>query len=188
MATRPTAQRQKTPTTNGADGRGRTRAAKPQNASTVVKDGNGRAAGVVAEADLRELLGALRAARDGATGIRLNGRKSGIIGELAQAFNQLAETREQATREIERVTKVVGREGRLTERAETSSFSGTWERGLRSLNGLIDDLVRPTTEVARVIDAVADGDLSQKMALTIDAQPVRGEFRRIGTTVNSMVD
>src|SRR5947209_16364757 len=59
---------------------------------------------------------------------------------------------------------------------------------LDSINDLIDDLVRPTTEVARVIDAVADGDLTQKMALTIDGQPVKGEFQRIGTTVNSMVD
>src|SRR3712207_2696123 len=53
---------------------------------------------------------------------------------------------------------------------------------------MIDDLVRPTTEVARVIDAVAEGDLSQKMALKIEGQPVRGEFLRIGTTVNTMVD
>ena len=48
--------------------------------------------------------------------------------------------------------------------------------------------MQPTTEVARVIGAVAQGDLSQKMALEIDGQPVKGEFLRIGTTVNAMVD
>ena len=53
---------------------------------------------------------------------------------------------------------------------------------------MIDDLVRPTTEIARVIDAVAEGDLSQKMDCKIDGRPVRGEFLRIGTTVNAMVD
>src|SRR5205807_2072616 len=47
---------------------------------------------------------------------------------------------------------------------------------------------RPTTEVARVIEAVAEGDLSQHMALEIAGQPVKGEFERIGTTVNKMVD
>src|SRR5206468_948990 len=57
-----------------------------------------------------------------------------------------------------------------------------------SVNGLIEDLSRPTTEVARVIEAVAHGDLSQKMALKIEGQPVKGEFLRIGTAVNSMVD
>ena len=53
---------------------------------------------------------------------------------------------------------------------------------------MIDDLVRPTIEVSRVLDAVAEGDLSQKMALKIEGQPVRGEFLRIGTTVNTMLD
>ena len=53
---------------------------------------------------------------------------------------------------------------------------------------MIDDLSRPTLEVARVIDAVAEGDLSQKMQLKIEGRAVKGEFLRIGTTVNSMVD
>ncbi|MGH2856754.1 MAG: HAMP domain-containing protein, partial [Solirubrobacteraceae bacterium] len=66
--------------------------------------------------------------------------------------------------------------------------TGAWATGVDSLNGLIDDLVRPTTEIARVIVAVAEGDLSQKMALTIGGQPLRGEFLRIGRTVNTMVD
>ena len=43
-------------------------------------------------------------------------------------------------------------------------------------------------EVARVITAVAGGDLSQKMALEIEGKAVRGEYLRIGTTVNTMVD
>src|SRR5206468_3916047 len=65
---------------------------------------------------------------------------------------------------------------------------GGWADQAASVNGLIEDLSRPTTEVARVIEAVAEGDLSQKMALKIEGQPVKGEFLRIGTAVNSMVD
>ena len=87
-----------------------------------------------------------------------------------------------------RVGRAIGREGRLTERAGTPTLTGNWASTQNAINTLIDDLVRPTTEVARVIDAVADGDLSQKMPLPIEGQPVKGEFRRIGTTVNSMVD
>jgi methyl-accepting chemotaxis protein len=52
----------------------------------------------------------------------------------------------------------------------------------------ISGLVQPSTEVARVISAVAEGDLTQKMALEIEGQPVKGEFLRIGRTVNAMVD
>ena len=137
---------------------------------------------------LIELRDALRAAKPARVGVRLNARRAGLAGELARAFNELADTREHTTRELVRVSRTIGREGRLTERAELPGLTGTWAQTLDALNTVIDDLVRPTTEVARVIDAVADGDLSQKMALTIEGQPLKGEFLRIGTTVNAMVD
>jgi HAMP domain len=76
----------------------------------------------------------------------------------------------------------------MTERARLEGAAGAWSESVDWLNWLIDNLVRPTTEVARVIGAVADGDLSQKMALKIGGQPVRGEFLSIGTTVNTKVD
>src|SRR3546814_6640526 len=49
-------------------------------------------------------------------------------------------------------------------------------------------MVQPTTEVARVIGAVAKGDLSQSMAVEVDGRPLRGEFLRIGEVVNRMVE
>ncbi len=52
----------------------------------------------------------------------------------------------------------------------------------------LSDLVAPANEVVRVINAVAKGDLSQKMSLEIEGRPVCDEFLRIGTTVNSMID
>ena len=87
-----------------------------------------------------------------------------------------------------RVERVVGREGRMTERAALREMNGGWAASVGSINALIGDLVQPTTEVARVISAVAEGDFTQKMALEIEGQQVKGEFLRIGTTVNSMVD
>ena len=92
------------------------------------------------------------------------------------------------SREISRVGKIIGREGRMTERVSLAEADGEWARSVDSLNALIDDLVRPITEVARVIVAVAEGDLNEKMALKISGQPVKGEFLRIGTTVNTMVE
>src|SRR4029079_17817233 len=77
----------------------------------------------------------------------------------------------------------------MTERVSLGEHvAGGWATSVGSINALIGDLVQPTTEVARVISAVAEGDLAQKMALEIEGQPVKGEFLRIGTTVNSMVD
>ena len=145
-------------------------------------------AATLAEADLADLLAALRAARDGDFSQRLKPRANGAMGEVAAALNALLERNDEMSRELVRVGKIIGREGRMTERAELSDAGGAWATGVDALNALIDDLVRPTTEVARVIGAVADGDLSQKMALKIGGQPVKGEFLNIGTTVNTMVD
>ncbi|HEX5923264.1 MAG TPA: HAMP domain-containing protein, partial [Baekduia sp.] len=139
-------------------------------------------------AALRRLLQALESAADGDFSRRLPARRKGLLGELEIAFNRLAERSQAQTTELARVARQIGREGRMTERARTDGAKGDYLERVQTVNGLIDDLVRPTTEVARVIVAVAEGDLSQKMAMEIDGQPVKGEFARIGTTVNAMVD
>jgi signal transduction histidine kinase/HAMP domain-containing protein len=140
------------------------------------------------DAGLEELLTALRAASAGDFSARLSTRRRGLLGEIATEFNELAATNQRMAKELVRVGRIIGREGRMTERATLAGSSGAWATSIDSVNALIDDLVRPTTEVARVIGAVAEGDLSQKMALKIEGQPVKGEFLRIGTTVNTMVD
>ncbi len=145
-------------------------------------------AGTVDEKTLRQLLAGLRAANAGDFDLRLEEGQGGLSGQLAKAFNDLADRRSALTDELQRVAHVVKRDGRLTERVSVPRARGAWKQAVEAVNGMIDDLVRPTTEIARVIDAVAEGDLSQKMDLRIDGRPLRGEFRRIGTTVNAMVD
>ena len=115
-------------------------------------------------------------------------RQKGLMRDIALNYNELIEAQARVTKELARLAKIIGREGRMTERAVVPAASGEWAAALESVNDLIDDLVRPTTEIARVMDAVADGDLTQKMQLKIGGQPVKGEFLRIGTTVNEMVD
>src|SRR6201747_2717894 len=131
---------------------------------------------------------ALRAAAGGDFSVRLPARRRDAIGALEAAYNQLAARNAALEAELVRIGQIIGREGRMTERARLQNADGGWVTTIGSVNGLIHDLVRPTTEVARVIVAVAEGDLSQKMALEIEGRPVKGEFARIGTTVNSMVD
>ena len=140
------------------------------------------------EPALTRLEQALRAAAAGDFGVRLPARRKDAVGALERAYNELAARNAALESELVRVGQIIGREGRMTERARLQGAAGGWSTTIDSLNGLIDDLVRPTTEVARVIVAVAEGDLSQKMALEIEGRPVKGEFARIGTTVNSMVD
>ncbi|MGZ3477126.1 MAG: HAMP domain-containing protein, partial [Polyangiales bacterium] len=121
--------------------------------------------------------------------VRLPVRKgNGVINEISRAFNDVAMKNEHFTNEMVRLERIVGREGRMTERASLGQAAGAWATTLHSVNQLIADLVQPTTEVARVLTSVAQGDLTQKMALEFEGQPVKGEFLRIGTTVNTMVD
>src|SRR2546426_150828 len=140
------------------------------------------------ETQLRELLQALKATYAGDVDVRMPPGLPGLMGEVAEAFNKLADRRDRLGTELTRVAHVIGREGRMTERISLPRAGGAWKTSVEAVNAMIDDLVRPTTEIARVIDAVADGDLSQKMAQRIEGRPLRGEFLRIGTTVNAMVD
>ncbi|MEV1288229.1 HAMP domain-containing protein [Micromonospora sp. NPDC049679] len=136
---------------------------------------------------LGELAEALRRVRRGELKVRLP-RRAGAAGEVADAFNEVVALQERQHLDLRRISRTVGRDGRLTERLDEEGYDGAWAEGQRAINGLIDDLGRPTTEIARVIVAVAEGDLSQHMALEIDGRPLRGEFLRIGRTVNTMVD
>src|SRR5581483_3673735 len=155
------------------------------------KNGQGNGQGDDGSAEtLLQLLEALKAIKRGDFSVRLPmyRNRSSVTAEIAREFNEVADLNERRANEFIRISRVVGREGRMTERASLGEVSGMWSAIVESINALIEDLARPTTEVARVISAVAQGDLSQKMALEIEGRPVKGEFLRIGTTVNTMVD
>ncbi|GAA3233087.1 HAMP domain-containing protein [Pseudonocardia petroleophila] len=115
-------------------------------------------------------------------------RREGTAGEVVDRFNEMVGMQERRNRDLLRIGRVVGREGRMSDRLDEESYDGGWATGAQAVNSLIDDLARPTAEIARVIEAVAEGDLSQHMALEIEGRPLRGEYLRIGRTVNTMVD
>ncbi len=138
--------------------------------------------------DRRQLVSALRALRRGDFSVRLPEDVDGVDGEIASLFNEVVGMNEAITQEFDRLSKVVGKEGKITQRARVRGATGGWDSKLRAVNELIDDMVQPTAEVSRVIGAVAKGDLSQSMTTEIDGRPLRGEFLRIGKVVNTMVE
>src|SRR5205814_443379 len=138
--------------------------------------------------DPLRMLAALRALRRGYFAARLPTDQAGVAGEIAEAFNDVAELLETSTAELDRIGRVVGKEGKIAQRATLPGATGGWATRIEVVNSLIGDLVRPTHEVARVVGAVAQGDLSQRMAIEIEGRPLEGEFLRIGRTVNTMVD
>ncbi|HEX8388479.1 MAG TPA: HAMP domain-containing protein, partial [Sphingomonas sp.] len=138
--------------------------------------------------DRRQLVSALRSLRKGDFTVRLPEDGEGVDEEIATLFNDVVQLNQEMTREFERLSMVVGKEGRITQRGRLDGATGSWETAVRSINELIEDMVQPTAEVARVIGAVAKGDLSQSMTVEIDGRPLRGEFLRIGNVVNTMVE
>src|SRR4051794_22244877 len=139
------------------------------------------------QVDPKLLLKALRAFRKGDFSVRLPLDLTGIEGEISEAFNDVVELNQGLSRELDRAAKVVGKEGQIGERCKLPAARSGWSDCIDSVNSLISDLVQPTTEVARVIGAVAKGDLAQTMLLEIDGRPLRGEFLRIRKVVNTMV-
>ena len=135
----------------------------------------------------RKILSALRAFCEGTFSTRLPSDWNGVEGEIALLFNQTISREEIVTKEIERVSQLVGKEGRLKQRIALPGATGGWTKKVEQLNMLIDDLVRPTAEIARTIGAVANGDLGQSMDLEVDGLPLRGEFLRSARLVNAMI-
>jgi len=113
---------------------------------------------------------------------------TGVPGKVADAFNDVVSENVRMARELERLSRVVGKQGRLKERAFVPDASGFWRDSAESINSLIADLVHPTSEVARVIGAVAQGDLSKSMALEAEGRALEGEFLRTAMIINKMVE
>ena len=134
------------------------------------------------------LLKTLVAFRKGDFSVRLPGEWTGEAGKIADTLNDIIELSDKTAKELERVSRVVGKEGKIAHRASVPAAGGSWLRLVDSTNLLIDDMARPTSEMARVIGAVANGDLSERMALEVEGRPLKGEFLRTVKIVNSMVD
>jgi HAMP domain-containing protein len=137
--------------------------------------------------DTKRLLQVLMSVKKGDFSVRLPAGWTGLNGKIADTLNDIIEMIADSSEEFERVSRVVGEEGKLSQRAAIPSGGGAWKRRINAINDLIDNLVRPTTEMARVIGAVAEGNLTQTVALEAEGQPLRGEFLRIAKMVNGMV-
>src|SRR6267154_2200091 len=148
---------------------------------------NGSRSGIH-ECDNGELLRALMAFKRGDFSVRLPDDWTGVAGKIADTFNEVIAKNQRLTMELDRIGRGVGKKGRITQRASFGDVSNSWADAIRSVNGLIRDLVHPTSEMARVIGAVAKGDLSKTMATDIEGRQLEGEFLRTAKIVNTMVD
>ncbi|MDR9893564.1 methyl-accepting chemotaxis protein [Aetokthonos hydrillicola Thurmond2011] len=133
------------------------------------------------------LLQALKAARNGDFTVRLPVDNDGL-GEIAEVFNDWVSCNESFADQIVQISQKVGEQGKIKERMSTETANGLWRTSIDAINKLVDNLAKPTTEAQRVLSAIAQGDLSDKMALEIEGRPLEGELLHVGTIVNTIVD
>src|SRR5437763_5827961 len=153
--------------------------------ATTVESSNGHQ-GTEAP-DLAAILECLQTLRDGDFSVRLPGSWVGLPGKIADTFNDIAAANQQMGQELKRLGRVVGKQGETRERARFYQSRGAWGEMEVSVNTLVDDLLRPTSEVTRAIAAVAQGNLTQTMRLDVEGRPLEGEFLRSADIVNTMI-
>ena len=144
--------------------------------------------GSKAHRDANTLLTTLIAFKRGNFSVRMPVDQTDLEGKIADALNDVLEINQKMVSEFERISRAVGKDGKITQRASIGSVTGAWADCVESVNSLIGDLVQPSTEVARVIGAVAKGDLSQNMSLEVDGRPLRGEFLKFVLSRNGQED
>ncbi|QVJ01129.1 HAMP domain-containing protein [Nocardiopsis eucommiae] len=142
----------------------------------------------LADDQLDEILSALYRMRDGDFSVRLRSRGSGKLREITSVFNEVIDHSEQLSTELQRVGDVVRDEGRLNERVNVHPARGAWGNSARALNILLDEVAEPVTDVARVLDSVAEGELNRRASTEGRRGELKGDLLRLANTVNRMAD
>ena len=137
--------------------------------------------------DPRVMLSVINAVKRGDFSVRLPAKWTGNAGKVASALNDVIESNQRLERELRKLGRHVGKEGHA-KRLPLGDAGGAWASTLDSINDLIEDLVQPNTEMARVISAVANGDLSQTMPMETNGRRLHGQFLNTAKTVNTMVN
>src|SRR5215471_6381518 len=143
---------------------------------------------LVEKLDGRLLLRVLTDFRKGDFTARLPVDSTGIAGKVYDTINEVIDLNGRLTKELDRISNVVGKEGKIRQRVSLSGATGGWADCVDSVNSLVGDLIQPITDVSRVIGAVAKGDLSQSMDIEVEGRRLTGEFQRTARTVNTMVE
>ncbi|HZU17435.1 MAG TPA: ATP-binding protein, partial [Candidatus Dormibacteraeota bacterium] len=143
--------------------------------------------GAAEELDVQVLLEVLTAYRDGDFSIRMPSTWTGLAGKVADTLNEVIGENQRLARELQRLAHGVGKEGRIDQRLFAGDARGDWAESRRAVDELVKDLVSPHIEVARVMEAVARGNLSLAVPVGVEGRPLQGQFAHTARTVNTMV-
>ncbi|CZS91236.1 nik-1 protein (Os-1p protein) [Rhynchosporium agropyri] len=107
----------------------------------------------------------------------------GEIMQLKETINSMVDQLQQFAREVTKIAREVGTEGKLGGQATVHDVEGTWRDLTENVNGMAMNLTTQVREIAKVTTAVARGDLTKKIGVE-----VQGEIASLKDTINTMVD
>ena len=107
----------------------------------------------------------------------------GEILDLKNTINTMVEQLNSFAYEVTRVAREVGTEGKLGGQAEVRGVAGTWKDLTDSVNMMASNLTNQVRGIAKVVTAVATGNLKQKLSIVS-----RGEVAQLTDTINEMID
>jgi len=107
----------------------------------------------------------------------------GEILELKETINRMVDQLRAFAAEVTRVAREVGTDGKLGGQAQVPDVAGTWKDLTENVNVMASNLTSQVRGIAKVVTAVATGDLKQKLALE-----AKGEIASLADTINNMTD
>ena len=107
----------------------------------------------------------------------------GEILELKNTINTMVDQLNAFAGEVTRVAREVGTEGKLGGQAQVPGVAGTWKDLTDNVNFMASNLTEQVRGIVKVVTAVANGDLAQR--LTVQA---KGEVAALADTINGMTD
>src|SRR5437764_9971810 len=111
---------------------------------SIVRPANGSRFNGENQVELKQLLNALIAFKRGDFSVRLPADWTGLAGKVADTFNEVIAINERMSGELERIGRVVGKEGRIGPRISLGPVSEGWTDCIGCINTVIADSVHPT--------------------------------------------
>src|SRR6201747_2927470 len=142
---------------------------------------NSRASNLTAQ--VRNIAEVSTAIANGDLSKKITVNVSGEILELKETINTMVDQLNAFAGEVTRVAREVGTEGKLGGQAQLKGVAGTWKDLTDSVNSMASNLTGQVRNIAEVATAVAQGDLTKKITVTVS-----GEILLLKETLNTMVD
>jgi signal transduction histidine kinase/HAMP domain-containing protein/CheY-like chemotaxis protein len=132
---------------------------------------------------VRNIADVTTAVAKGDLGRKITVEAKGEIMELKNTINTMVDQLNSFAAEVTRVAREVGTEGKLGGQAQVQGVSGTWRDLTENVNFMAANLTSQVRGIAKVVTAVANGDMKKK--LTLEA---KGEIAELADTINGMTD